>query len=62
MITEKYKITGMNCAACSSAVERVTGKLEGVIKSSVNLTTERMTITYEEKLLTSKDIIARVVR
>lgn len=62
MITEKYKITGMNCAACSSAVERVTGKLEGVMKSSVNLTTERMTITYEEKLLTSQDIIARVVR
>ena len=28
MVTEKYNISGMTCAACSSAVERVTRKLE----------------------------------
>ena len=36
MITEQYDITGMSCAACSSAVERVTRKLDGVGESSVN--------------------------
>ena len=39
MKTEVYNIEGMSCAACSSAVERVTRKIEGVENSSVNLTT-----------------------
>ena len=30
MKTETYDIQGMSCAACSSAVERVTRKLLGV--------------------------------
>lgn len=62
MITEKYKITGMTCAACSSAVERVTRKLKGVAESSVNLTTGLLTITYDESELTSEQIIAKVQR
>ena len=33
MKTEVYDIEGMSCAACSSAVERVTRKLEGVESS-----------------------------
>ena len=48
MTTEIYHIDGMSCAACSSAVERVTRKLDGVASSDVNLTTNRMTITYDE--------------
>lgn len=60
MITEKYNISGMSCAACSSAVERVTRKLDGVEESSVNLTTAILTITYDEKKLTKEDIIKKV--
>ena len=41
MTTELYNIDGMSCAACSSAVERVTRKLPGVQSSDVNLTTAR---------------------
>ena len=48
MTTQQYHIDGMTCAACSSAVERVTRKLAGVERSDVNLTTGRMTITYDE--------------
>lgn len=62
MITEKYKIDGMTCAACSSAVERVTRKLDGVTESNVNLTTGLMTITYDESALNQDKIIAKVVR
>ena len=62
MITEKYSITGMTCAACSSAVERVTRKMDGVEESNVNLTTGILLITYEESKLTSADIIAKVDR
>ena len=62
MITEKYNISGMTCAACSSAVERVTRKLESVTESNVNLTTGILTITYDEAKLTPADIIAKVER
>ena len=51
MRTEVYDIEGMSCAACSSAVERVTRKLEGVESSDVNLTTNKMTITYDLSLI-----------
>ncbi len=60
--TEIYNIDGMSCAACSSAVERVTSKLPGVEKSQVNLTTSKMTITYDENILTPEDIISKVER
>ncbi len=62
MITEKYNITGMTCAACSSAVERVTRKLSGVVESNVNLTTGILTITYDEAELTQEAIIKKVER
>lgn len=60
MKTETYIITGMHCAACSSAVERVTRKLEGVSRSDVNLTTGKMTIEYDDSKLGSQAIIAKV--
>ena len=62
MVTEKYIITGMTCDACSSAVERVTKKLEGVVENSVNLTTGILTITYDEKKISKEDVIAKVER
>lgn len=51
----------MTCTACSSAVERVTMKLEGVESSTVNLTTKRLTIDFDEALVT-KDIIFEKIR
>ncbi len=60
MIEEIYVIEGMSCAACSSAVERVTRKLEGVERSDVNLTTNRMTIYYDEAKVTKDIIMAKV--
>ncbi len=62
MKTEVYNIEGMSCAACSSAVERVTGKLAGVEQSSVNLTTAKMTITYDETQVTPEQIMEKVER
>ena len=51
MKCETYLIEGMHCAACSAAVERVTRKLDGVQRSDVNLTTNRMTIEYDLSLI-----------
>ena len=62
MITQKYKITGMTCAACSSALERVTRKMDGVSESNVNLTTAFLTITYDEAKVTPEAIIKKIDR
>lgn len=61
MKTETYKVEGMTCASCSSAVERVTGKLKGVELSSVNLSTEKLTITYDESMV-NPDLIKETVK
>ncbi|MEK6673806.1 MAG: copper ion binding protein, partial [Nitrospirota bacterium] len=40
-------ITGMTCAACAVAVEKATGKIEGVKSSNVNFATEKATLEIE---------------
>lgn len=50
----------MSCAACSSAVERITGKLDGVKSSSVNLTTKQLSIEYDEKKCSQEKICTAV--
>lgn len=62
MKREVYLIKGMTCASCSSAVERVTGKLDGVVSSEVNLATNKMTIAYDSSKLTPEMIMERVER
>lgn len=57
---EIYTIEGMTCASCSSAVERVTSRLPGVLSSSVNLTTGKLTIEYEEDKVTPDLIMEKV--
>ena len=46
-MTEKYKVTGMTCAACSARVERAVKSLHGVDKCSVNLLTGDMSVDGE---------------
>lgn len=60
MREEIYEIERMTCASCSSAVERVTRKLEGVERSDVNLTTNKMTICYDEGKVTPDIIMKKV--
>lgn len=50
-MTEKtFKISGMHCAACSASLERFMQRQEGVQSVSVNLTTEKMDIVYDDTL------------
>lgn len=60
MKCETYLIEGMHCAACSAAVERVTRKLDGVQRSDVNLTMNRMEIEYDESKVTPEQIIGKI--
>lgn len=46
---QKYDITGMSCAACSSRIEKVVSKLDGVKTCSVNLLTNSMSVEGDAK-------------
>lgn len=54
---EKYNITGMSCAACSSRVENAVSKVNGVTACTVSLLTNSMTV---EGNADKKDIISAV--
>ena len=41
---QKFKISGMSCAACSARVEKAVSKLDGVERCSVNLLTNSMEV------------------
>jgi Cu+-exporting ATPase len=60
MKKEKYLITGMSCSACSSRVEKVTAKLAGMQKASVNLLTNSMQVEYDEQKLSAEQICQAV--
>lgn len=54
-MTEKiFKIGGMHCAACSASLEKFMSRQAGVSEVSVNLTTEKMRIVYDDTLNTDK--------
>jgi len=55
-VTKTLRIEGMTCTACAKAIERSTKKLDGVIDSSINFATEKLTITYEPSKLRTSDI------
>lgn len=44
--TTELGIQGMTCASCVGRVERALKKVDGVLSASVNLATERASVTY----------------
>ncbi|MFW5772428.1 MAG: heavy metal translocating P-type ATPase [Phototrophicaceae bacterium] len=53
-------VTGMTCAACSRNVERALGKAEGVGEATVNLATERASISYDPARVKPQALIERI--
>src|SRR5699024_4257086 len=60
MKTSEFNITGMTCASCSSRIEKILNKMDSVETATVNLTTEKTTVTYNEQELSEYDIIKRI--
>lgn len=58
--TKTLQVNGMTCTACANAVERNLNKLDGVEKANVNFATEKLTISYDEDIVTKEDIFKRV--
>ena len=57
MKQEIYNISGMSCAACSSSVQRVVSRLDGVESCEVNLITGKMTVNFDETKTGEPDFI-----
>lgn len=60
MRKELWDITGMSCSACSSRIEKVIGRMEGVKEISVNLLTNNAHLTYDETIVDADKIAARI--
>src|SRR5690625_4236627 len=52
-------VTGMTCSACSSRVEKVLNKMDGV-EAQVNLTTEKATVDYDPDITSIADITKKI--
>lgn len=58
--TIELGVQGMTCASCVGRVERGLGKVEGVQSASVNLATERATVTYDPEQTGPEVLVAKV--
>ncbi|MFN2242452.1 MAG: heavy metal translocating P-type ATPase, partial [Anaerolineae bacterium] len=53
-------VTGMTCANCSLTVERNLKRMDGVAEASVNLATEKASITYDADSVTEGQFLALI--
>src|SRR5512133_1599939 len=54
-------VTGMTCAACSSRVQRMLERAEGVTSANVNLMTSAATVAYDPSV-TSPERLVETIR
>ncbi len=53
-------VEGIHCAACVWLIEKVVGKMPGVIEASVNLSTHRMTVRWDGRTTTLGRVLSKV--
>lgn len=56
----EFKISGMTCAACSSRIERVLSRTEGIDQANVNLVTEKASIEYDQSHVDMDQVFEKV--
>ena len=58
--SRELSIEGMTCASCVARVEKVLGKVPGVVSAQVNLATERASVTVQAGGAAVADLVAAV--
>ncbi|RJQ28185.1 copper-translocating P-type ATPase [Candidatus Parcubacteria bacterium] len=56
MHTQTYKVKGMHCASCSSVIEKVLKKADGVQSAEVNYGTEKARISFDPSKMNVHDL------
>ncbi|MGD9722650.1 MAG: heavy metal translocating P-type ATPase [Pirellulales bacterium] len=62
MITEAYKISGMDCAEEIAALQAELARLPGIDDAAFDLLNSKMTVAFSETSVTSDQLIAAVAR
>lgn len=57
---QQFAVTGMTCAACSARIEKVLNKMDGIDTATVNLATERATVSFNPTEVSLADIVQRI--
>ncbi len=61
MINKKtFSIKGMHCASCVTLLEDSLNKVDGVLKATVNLATEKATVLYDSQKVTDHHLASAV--
>src|SRR5690348_13181103 len=55
-----FGVTGMTCASCVRRIEKTLGKVPGVAQATVNLATEKATVTFDPNAATLDGMKAAV--
>ncbi|MFA6295484.1 MAG: heavy metal translocating P-type ATPase [Candidatus Paceibacterota bacterium] len=55
-----FSIKGMHCASCVMVLERSLKKVDGVLQATVNLATEKATVTYDPAKVTDEKLSSAV--
>ncbi|MGE8206378.1 heavy metal translocating P-type ATPase [Heyndrickxia sp. NPDC080065] len=58
--TMQIDIKGMHCSACSTRIEKIVSKMEGVHKINVNLATEKGRVLFDPNLTSKLIILNRI--
>lgn len=58
--TSKFKVEGMHCPLCTTAVKKAISKLDGVEKVSARLNTKEVNVTYDEKKVDIEKILEAI--
>lgn len=60
MSIKSFNIEGMTCASCAQTVEKTAQKLPGVESAAVNLATEKLSLNYDDSVLSTNDISSAI--
>ena len=56
MIEQTYKVEGMSCAHCKTAVEDELNKLPGVVNSNADFEKGTVEVRYDKNRVTADDV------
>ena len=57
---KNYQLGGISCQVCVNKIEKRLSKLEGIKEATVNLSTEKLSVDYDETILKEEIIIETV--
>ena len=57
---KNYQLGGISCQVCVNKIEKKLSKLEGIKEAIVNLSTEKLSVDYDETILKEELIVETV--